>query len=177
MFSEDEIIRRVEAILFVAGEPVEMSILADTLLINIDDLKDIMEKYAKTLLDDNRGIKIVRLENRLQMTTNEMYFDCIESIFNKKAMPKLSESALETLAIISFKQPITKSEIARIRGVNPDYNVNRLMEFNMVCEVGRADTPGRPILLGTTDEFLRYYGINSVNEFVYQSQMKLDELD
>lgn len=176
MFNEDEIVKRVEAILFVAGEPIEMAVLADTLLVNIDDFKIIMEKYAKSLLDNDRGIKIVRLENRLQMITNEKYFDVIEKIFKKKAIPKLSESALETLAIISFRQPISKSEISRIRGVNSDYNVNRLMEFNIVCEVGRADTPGRPILLGTTDEFLKYYGINSVDEFIYQSQLKLDEL-
>lgn len=176
MFNEDEIVKRVEAILFVAGEPIEMAVLADTLLVNIDDFKIIMEKYAKSLLDNDRGIKIVRLENRLQMITNEKYFDVIEKIFKKKAIPKLSESALETLAIISFRQPISKSEISRIRGVNSDYNVNRLMEFNIVCEVGRADTPGRPILLGTTDEFLKYYGINSVDEFRYQSQLKLDEL-
>lgn len=172
MLNEDEIIKIVESILFVSGEPVEISDLAEILLINHDELQSIIEKYAKTLINNDRGIKIVRLENRFQMTTNEKYFQYIEKIFKKKGVPKLSESVLETLSIICFKQPITKSEISKIRGVNSDYNVNKLIEFNMVCEIGRADTVGRPILLGTTDEFLKYYGISSVQEFKHQNGLK-----
>lgn len=174
MLNNSEVMKIVEAILFVAGEPLEISILSDTLLIDIDTLTDIIDNYAKKLLADDRGIKIVRLENRIQLTTNEKYFEYIEKIFKKKALPKLSESVLETLAIISFKQPITKSDISKIRGVNSDYNINKLVEFNIICEVGRSDTPGRPILFGTTDEFLKYYGITSIDEFRTENQLRLD---
>ncbi len=175
MHNDNEIIKIIEAILFVSGEPVEIKTLSDTLLMNEDDLKEMVLEYSKELENNERGIKIVKLENRFQMTTNEKYFEYIEKIYKKKSLPKLSESALETLAIVSFKQPISKSEVAKIRGVNSDYNINKLLEFNIICEVGRADTPGRPILFGTTDDFLKYYGISSVSEFAEVNQIQLEE--
>ncbi len=175
MYRDNELIKIVEAILFVSGEPVEIKTLSDTLLINEDDLKELIDNYSNHLLEINSGIKIVRLENRYQMTTNEKYFEYVEKIYKKKALPKLAESALETLAIISFKQPISKSEVSKIRGVNSDYNINKLLEFNVIMELGRADTPGRPILFGTTDDFLKYYGISSVSEFAQTNQIKLED--
>lgn len=175
MYNRDEIIKKVEAILFVAGEPVSIDLLAQTLLVNELDLKDIVESYSCDLDKQERGIKIIRLEDRFQMTTNEKYFEYIEKIYKKKALPKLTESALETLSIVFFKQPITKTEISAIRGVNSDYNINKLLEYNIICELGRADAPGRPILLGTTDEFLKYYGISSISEFTDTNQLNLEE--
>lgn len=169
-----EIMKIIEAILFVSGEPIEISIIAEVLLVNEIDLKNIVDEYAKKMLEDYRGIKIVRLDNRLQLATNEKYFSYIEKLFSKKALPKLTESVLETLAIVSFKQPISKSDIAKIRGVNSDYNINKLVEYNIICEVGRSDSPGRPILFGTTDDFLKYYGITSIDEFRIENQLTLD---
>ncbi len=112
MYNKQKIIKKVEAILFVAGEPVELNMLSETLLINAIDLRQIIEEYAKELENDERGIKIIRLDCRFQMTTNENYFNEVEKIYKKKSLPKLSESALETLAIVSFKQPISKNEIS-----------------------------------------------------------------
>ncbi len=169
-----EILKIVEAILFVAGEPVEINVISEALLIEEGDIRDAIDKYGKMLDADERGVKITRLDNRLQLVTNEKYFGYIEKIFKKKALPKLSESMLETLAIISFKQPITKGDISKIRGVNSDYNINKLIEYNIVSEVGRSDAPGRPILFGTTDEFLKYYGISSIDEFRAENQITLD---
>ncbi len=169
-----EIMKIVEAILFVAGEPVEMALICEALLIEESELREAVEQYAKSLEAEDRGVKIARLNNRLQLITNEKYFKYIEKIFKKKALPKLSESMLETLAIISFKQPITKGDISKIRGVNSDYNINKLLEYNIITEVGRSDAPGRPILFGTTDEFLKYYGITSIDEFRQENQITLD---
>ncbi len=174
---KDQIIKIVEAILFVSGEPVDITTLSEVLLVEEYKLRDIIEEYSQSLIDDNRGFKIIRLENRYQMTTNEKYFNYIEKIYKKKALPKLTESALETLAIVSFKQPISKNDISKIRGVNSDYNINKLLEYNIICEVGRADTPGRPILFGTTDEFLKYYGISSVSEFAEVNQLNLEDIE
>ncbi len=174
MLDKDKIIKKVEAILFVSGEPVETSVLSEALLIEEEDLKEIIEEYALKLIEEERGIKIVRLDNKFQMTTNEKYFNDIEKIYKNKALPKLSESVLETLAIISFKQPITKAEVNKIRGVSSDYNINRLLEYNIVREVGRSDTPGRPILFGTTDDFLKFYGISSISEFTESNQLNLE---
>ncbi len=173
----DEIIKIVEAILFVSGEPIDILTLSEVLLVDEQLLKDVMEKYIEKIDADNRGIKIIRLQNRYQMTTNEKYFNYVEKIYKKKALPKLTESALETLAIVAFKQPISKNDISRIRGVNSDYNINKLLEYNIICEVGRADTPGRPLLFGTTDEFLKYYGIASVEEFAEVNQLKIEDIE
>lgn len=163
--SNEELIKALEAIFFVCAEPVSLKALSEALIINEDDLKIVIDDYAKSLLDNDRGIKIVRLEDSYQMTSNEKYFEYVEKLFQKKSFPKLSEALLETLAIICYKQPITKSEIASIRGVNSDYNINKLLELNIICEKGRSDSIGRPILLGTTNEFLKHYGINSIEEF------------
>ncbi len=174
MHNIDEIVKRIEAILFVAGESVELKTISEALEVDETVLKVIIDEYAQKLVDDERGFKIVRLEDKYQMTTNEKYFEYVEKIYKKRTNPTLSESVLETLAIVFFKQPITKSDIASIRGVNSDYNVNKLLECNIIRELGRSDLPGRPILFGTTDEFLKYYGISSIEEFIENNRQSFD---
>lgn len=174
---KDEIAKKVEAILFVSGEPVNIKSMAEVLLIEEQDLALIIDEYAKELENDERGIKIIRLEDCYQMTSNQKYFEVIEKLFKKKTIPKLSEAVLETLAIICYNQPVTKSEITAIRGVNSDSSINRLLEYNIICEKGRALTPGRPILFGTTNEFLKYYGISSVSEFKNATELNLENFE
>lgn len=177
LYKKDEIAKKVEGILFVSGEPVNIRSMADVLLIEEDELILIIDEYAKMLDADKRGIKIVRLEDCYQMTSNPLYFDVVEKLFKKKTIPKLSEAVLETLAIICYNQPVTKSEITAIRGVNSDSSINRLLEYNIICEKGRALTPGRPILFETTNEFLKYYGISSVSEFKNTTELNLENFE
>ena len=130
-----------------------------------------MDKYA----EEDRGIQVIELENSYQMCTKkEMY----EHLILLAAQPKkqvLTDVLLETLSIIAYKQPITKIEIEKIRGVKSDHAVNKLVEYNLVCELGRKDAPGRPLLFGTTEEFLRCFGVQSIDDLPTLSQDKMEE--
>ena len=107
----------------------------------------------------DRGIKIIELENAYQMCTKEEYYDYLVKLALQPKKAVLTDVMLETLSIIAYKQPVTKLEIEKIRGVKSDHAVNKLMEYNLVQEVGRLDAPGRPLLFGTTEEFLRNFGV------------------
>lgn len=154
----------IESILFVSGKPVHINDIAKSLNIDVK----LAKTYVKTLLHkyiaDKRGIIIIEIEDSYQMCTNPIYFEHIKKIYKTEKAKTLSQTAIETLAIIAYKQPVTKSEIEHIRGVNCDHIVNRLVEYNLVCEKGRQDMPGKPILFGTTDEFLKYFGFNNLEQ-------------
>lgn len=154
----------VEAVLFTMGESVETEKLAMAIEQDVVTtrkfVRNMMDKYNAA----DRGIKIIELEDSFQMCTRAEYY---ENLIKVASVPKkhvLSESALETLSIIAYKQPVTRLEIEQIRGVKSDYAVNKLLEYNLIMELGRLDAPGRPILFGTTEEFLRSFGLASVEE-------------
>ena len=156
---------QIEAILFTMGESVEISKIANALEIKPGQVKKIVKEMQKELEDENHGIKIIELDNAYQMCTKpEMY----ESLIKIAKQPK-------RLSIIAYKQPITKSEIERIRGVKSDFAVNKLVEYMLVEEVGRMDTPGRPLLFGTTEEFLRRFGVESSDNLPIISQEVIEE--
>lgn len=154
----------IESILFVSGEAVLITSLANAINMDIATTKAIIlglrDKYEK----EKRGINIVQIDKSFQMCTAPFCFNYIRDMYKTKEKQGLSQSLLETLAIIAYKQPITKNDIEMIRGVNADHAVNKLVERKLVVEVGRLDAPGKPILFGTTKEFLRYFGFKSVNE-------------
>ncbi len=162
MFSELE--GAIEAILFSIGDAVKIDELAFALDMSHDDLikvVDIMiDKYEQT----GRGVTIIRLEDSFQMVTKKHYYDYVKKVNTKIKEYSLTDVLIETLAIIAYKQPITKSMIESIRGVNSNHAVNRLIEYHLVEEVGRLDAPGRPILFATTKDFLRSFGIENVDE-------------
>ena len=154
----------IEAILFTMGEAVELDRIAAA--VGHDEvtirkvIRNMMDKYDS----NDRGIQIIELGNSYQMCTKASMY---ESIIKLTHIPKkhvLTDVLLETLSIIAYKQPITKLEIEQIRGVKTDHAINKLFEYNLVCEVGRLDAPGRPILLGTTEEFLSSFGITSLED-------------
>ena len=157
------------------GESVEISKIANALEIKPGQVKKIVKEMQKELEDENHGIKIIELDNAYQMCTKpEMY----ESLIKVAKQPKrqvLTDVLMETLSIIAYKQPITKSEIERIRGVKSDFAVNKLVEYMLVEEVGRMDTPGRPLLFGTTEEFLRRFGVESSDNLPIISQEVIEE--
>ncbi|MCQ4727052.1 SMC-Scp complex subunit ScpB [Anaerotignum faecicola] len=154
----------VEAILFVSGDAVSLTVIADAVGMDKATTKAIINSLAEKYESEKRGIRIVELDGSYQMCTAADCFDYIRSIYKTARKQGLTQSLLETLAIIAYKQPVTKSMIEDIRGVSAEHAVNKLVEKGLVCEVGRQDAPGRPILFGTTKEFLRYFGFSSMDE-------------
>ena len=151
----------IEAILFALGVSVEIRQLCAALEMNesevIQNFESLKEKYD----NDNRGIQIIKLGDCVQMCTRSEYYDKLIRVCKTPKKQVLTDAILETLSIIAYKQPITKSEIEHIRGVSSDYIVNKLVEFGLVYEAGKLDAPGRPAQFATTEEFLRRFGIDS----------------
>ena len=152
----------IESLLFISGEAVPISVLAQTIDMDKATTKAIIRSLSDKYASEKRGIQIVEYENSYQMCTSPQCFDYIRHMYKSPQKQGLTQALLETLAIIAYKQPITKSQIEEIRGVNSEHAVNKLVEKKLVCEKGRLDTPGKPILFGTTKEFLRYFGFTSV---------------
>ena len=172
----------VEAILFTMGESVELERIAKTLELDTERTKKIIEHLMQRYEDDGVGVKIMELDGSYQMCTKgEMYEYLVKIAKQPKkyvltdVMLALTDVVMETLSIIAYKQPITKAEIEKIRGVSCDHAVNKLVEYNLVCELGRLDAPGRPLLFGTTEEFLRSFGVQSIDELPVLSPVQVEE--
>ena len=154
----------IEAILFTMGESVEAEKIAVAIEHDVDTTVKIIHNMMDKYENEDRGIKIIELEGSFQLCTKEEYYDNLIRICSQPRRYTLTDAALETLSIIAYKQPVTKIEIEKIRGVNSDRSVNKLVELELVKEVGRLDAPGRPMLFGTTEEFLRTFGVGSIDE-------------
>lgn len=154
----------IEAILFSMGDSVEVSRIAKVIEHDVDTTRKIIRNMMDRYKEEDRGICIIELEDSFQMCTKKEMYEQLIKIAKQPRRYVLTDVVLETLSIIAYKQPITKIEIEKIRGVKSDHAVNKLVEYNLVTEVGRLDTPGRPILFGTTEEFLRRFGVQSVDE-------------
>ena len=154
----------VEALLFAGGEPIEVRDIAKTLEIDVKTTHSLIDNLACKYNSEKRGITIIEVNGSFQMCTNPRYYDYIKKAFTNAHKKPLTPALLETLAIIAYKQPITKGQIEHIRGVNADHTVNKLVEYALVTENGRADTPGRPVLFVTTDEFLKHFGITNLSQ-------------
>ncbi len=154
----------LEAILFSLGEEVEIEKLAEALEVHEDEIKEAIKVLSERYEKENRGIQIIEIENSVQMCSNPEYYEGIKRVTQIKKQAGLSSAALETLSIIAYNQPVTKATIEFIRGVDCTYSVARLVERGFIDELGRADTPGRPILYGTTVEFLRCFGLKSLED-------------
>ena len=166
----------VEAVLFAMGNSVELKKLAAVLNMSVTDTKAVISSMQEEYNNDaNRGITIVELEGSVQMCSKtEMY----EHLMKIATVPKhysLTDTVLETLSIVAYKQPVTRIEIEKIRGVNCDHAVNKLLEYGLITELGRLDAPGRPLLFGTTEEFLRCFGVKSLDELPTVSAERLEE--
>ena len=164
-----------EAILFTMGNAVEVERIAKALGMSTEATRKrllaMKEKYDK----DERGIRIIELEDSFQMCTDPDLYEYLIKIAKQPKKIVLTDVVLETLSIIAYKQPITRIELEKIRGVKCDHAVNKLIEFNLVKEVGRLDAPGRPLLFGTTEEFLRRFGVSSVEELPEVNPVKMED--
>jgi segregation and condensation protein B len=151
----------VEAVLFTMGKSVETRQLAAALDVSEEEARQAAERLRQRYADENRAMQIIELENSYQMCTKSDYYDQLIRVAKTPKKQTLTDVVLETLSIIAYKQPVTKAEIEKIRGVSSDHAVNRLIEYGLVYEAGRLDAPGRPALFATTEEFLRRFGIDS----------------
>lgn len=165
----------IEAVLFTMGESVEVSRLADVIGEDIGTTKEIVKEMAEKLESGNRGVSIIELENAYQMCTKGEMYEYLLKIAKAPRKYVLTDALLETLSIVAYKQPVTRLEVERVRGVNSDHAVNRLVEFGLVEEVGRLDAPGRPLLFGTTEEFLRSFGVRSLDELPSLNAEQIDD--
>ncbi|ROR22339.1 segregation and condensation protein B [Mobilisporobacter senegalensis] len=165
----------IEAILFTMGEAVELSRIAAAVEHDEDTVRRILRSMMDQYESEERGIQIIELDGAFQMCTKQSMYESIIKITHVPKKHVLSDVLLETLSIIAYKQPITKLEIEKIRGVKCDHAVNKLIEYNLVCEVGRMDAPGRPLVFGTTEEFLRYFGIESLEDLPIINPEKVED--
>ena len=165
----------IEAILYSAGREVKLTELMSSLELGANEIANIIESMKEDYKNLNRGIEIIEIEGSYQLCTKKEYFDYIYPIFDNRAKPNLSQAALETLAIIAYNPKITRAEIEAIRGVNSDGTIYKLLEYNLIENVGKADLPGRPTMYGVTENFLKMFGITSLEELPDLPRYKLDE--
>ncbi len=169
----------VESILFMMGESVSVDTLATAIESTVDVAKDAAERLYNKYQNEyqDRGMKVIKLGSKYQMVSNNKYFKNLVLVASHPQKPVITESILETLSIIAYKQPISKPEIEHIRGVKSDYACNRLLEYGLIEEKGRLETAGRPILFGTTEEFMLRFGIESLDELPILDATKFAEIE
>ena len=160
----EQLQRAIEAILFAAGEPVETVRLAHALETDIQEIIRAAQALLDTYAFERRGVRIVRLEKAWQMVSSGEMADYVTKALETRKPPKLSGAQLESLTIIAYYQPATKAMVAQIRGVDSSYSLSALMNKKLICEAGRLNVPGRPIQYATTPDFLRTFGLSSLEE-------------
>lgn len=173
--NRDEKKAAIEAVLFTMGQAVEIDRIAQT--IGEDKkttekiLKEMQEKYSSS----SHGIQLIRIEDSVQLATKASMYETLIKIAKTPRKYVLTDTVIETLSIVAYKQPVTRAEIERIRGVNCDHALNKLIEYDLVTEVGRLDAPGRPLLFGTTEQFLRSFGVRSLDDLPELSEVQVEQ--
>lgn len=165
----------IEAVLFAMGDSVELTKLIHVLEMDAKEIRKVIEAMNERYQQEDRGIYIVELDDAFQLSTKPELYDYLIKVAKAPRKYVMSETLLETLSIIAYKQPITRLEIEKIRGVSCDHAVNRLLEFNLIQELGRLDAPGRPLLFGTTEEFLRTFGVKSLGDLPVINAEQMEE--
>ena len=166
----------IEAILFTMGESVELEKIAAAIEHDEDTTRKLIHNMADRYEAEDRGVRIIELDNSFQMCTKPEAYEYLIRIAKQPKKYVLTDVLLESLSIIAYRQPVTKLEIEKIRGVKTDHAVNKLVEYELVQEVGRLDAPGRPILFGTTEEFLRHFGVTSLEELPNLNPEQVEDL-
>ena len=154
----------IEAMLFVSGEPLSLRDIAINLEMTPKYVEEVLNEMMLDYEVNLRGIKLISVNGSYQLATKTDYSDYIQKLLKKNKRQSLSQASLESLAIVAYKQPITRIDIDEIRGVKSDSAIQRLIEKDLIKEVGRLNVPGRPIQFGTTEEFLRQFGLNDLKE-------------
>lgn len=165
----------IEAILFSMGDSVSIEKLAEILESDKKEVKTIVYGMKEKMDAGNRGVTITEIGDSFQMCSKPDMYEYLIDITKSSKKYSLTDTALETLSIIAYKQPVTKLDIENIRGVDCTHIINRLIELDLVKELGRMDAPGRPILFGTTEQFLRSFGVKSLDELPEMDQVQKEE--
>ena len=160
----NEVYNQIECMLFVAGDPVTITELARVLDCPLSFARTTLNQMEELFRSEGRGIQLLVTDDTVQLVSNRAYFDCVKKLLNPDETKSVSQSLLETLAVIAYRQPVTRSDVERVRGVRCDYAVTQLLKLGLIVEVGRKDVVGHPTMFGTTDKFLHQFGIHSVNE-------------
>ncbi len=165
-----------EAILFAMGDSVELSKIAAALEISESDAARVIQKLMERYRSNESGLQIIELDGAYQMCTGVRQYEYLIRIVKQPKKHVLTDVVLETLSIIAYKQPVTRAEIEKIRGVSCEHAINRLLEYDLIREIGRLDAPGRPILFGTTEEFLRCFGVQSADDLPSPDPDQIEEM-
>lgn len=169
-----EQISAVEAVLFASGEPVAAQALIEMLGVTAPEFEPVLQGLALRY-DEDRGVRLMRFDDSLQLCTRPQYMDLIEKVLQPVRKQTLTQAALETLAVVAYRQPVTRMEIEQIRGVQCDRAVATLLHHGLIAEVGRKESIGRPILYGTTEKFLQHFALTSLEALPRLAQVKVDE--
>lgn len=164
MMNNDNLLPTLEAVLFAVGEPIEITRLSQALGTEIVILSEVLEILREKYEDESSGLCLLRLDDKYQLCTKQQYADSIRSVIEIKKNTPLSQAAFEVLAIVAYNQPVTKAFIEQIRGVDCSAVISNLCQKSLIEEKGRLELPGRPLIYGTTPEFLRCFCISSLDE-------------
>lgn len=165
----------LEAILFAMGDSVELDRLAAAIEETPEETRLLLTQMKEEWEAQQRGVCLVEYEGAFQMCTRGDLYEYLIRVAKTPKKYALTDTLLETLSIIAYKQPVTRLDVEKIRGVNSDHAISRLVEFELVMELGRLDAPGRPLLFGTTEQFLRTFGVKSLEELPRLNELKLQE--
>lgn len=168
----------IEGLLFVSGDPLSLEKIGDILELSKKDARLLMNSIVERINNTNRGIIIREINNAYQLSTRPEHYEYISRLHNIRQKQSLSQAAFETLSIIAYNAPVTRAKIESIRGVNSDSSITTLLERNLIKEAGRMDTPGKPILYETTEEFLRCFGFKSIKDMpLLEIDIPTDHID
>ena len=165
----------IEAMLFSTGSIITIKDIMNIVELGAEDIEKIMQKMRTKYEAENSGIELVRIEDGYQLCTKKEYYEYISPLFDNRSKPSISNAALETLSIIAYNPKITRSEIDAIRGVNSDGTIYKLLEYNLIEEAGKLDAPGKPVIYRVTPEFMKMFGISSLDDLPELPRYKIDE--
>ncbi len=165
----------VEAMLFASGREVKQEEIMSILEVSADDLEKIVHVLQNEYENQNRGIEIIKINNCYQLTTKKEYYDYIYPLFDNRAKPTISAAAMETLSIVAYNPKITRAQIEAIRGVSADGTIYKLLEYGLIEDAGKLDIPGKPTGYKTTNQFLKMFGLSSLDELPELPRYKVDE--
>ena len=165
----------IEAMLFSTGSIITIKDIMNIVELGSEDIEKIMQKMRTKYESENSGIELIKINDGYQLCTKKEYHEYIYPLFDNRAKPTISNAALETLSIIAYNPKITRSEIDAIRGVNSDGTIYKLLEYNLIEEAGKLDAPGRPTIYRVTPEFMRMFGISSLDDLPELPRYKIDE--
>ena len=166
---------RIAAILFVAGEPVRVEELAKALNVTVRQVENELAKLRDEYDFNQRGFTLKRFGHQVQLATRALYATDVVHLLQPVQKQSLTQAAMETLAVIAYKQPVTRAEVEQVRGVKCDYSVQSLMKKELIMEVGRKETLGRPILYGTTENFLAHFGLSTLDDLPPMPEIPTEE--